>query len=179
MFLGKFCSEYRVIYTGSNNTKGESKRKRSPVHTLKNDLGYIQKRSRTDPAVIRYPRFSVVKCPEKYYQSILQLFLPYRVDAQLKPPKYDLYEHFYINGFVQLNNELQSVKCIVEKNRSLYESNVQALDEAKEFLEKFGPQEDAWDQICPETEQERLECQKERPELVNDSEDECEIPDLI
>ncbi len=68
MCLGKFCSEYRVIYTGSNKTKGESTRKQLPVHTLKNHLGYIQKRSRSDPAVIRYPRFSVVKFPEKYYQ---------------------------------------------------------------------------------------------------------------
>ncbi len=66
MCLGKFCSEYRVIYTSSNKTQGENKRKRLPVHTLKNHVGYIQKRSRSDPAVIRYPRFSVVKCPEKY-----------------------------------------------------------------------------------------------------------------
>ena len=54
------------------------------VYQLQNGLGHIQKRTRTDDAVIKYPRFSVTKFPEKYYHSILQLFLPHRIDAHLK-----------------------------------------------------------------------------------------------
>ncbi len=52
MCLATFCSDYRVIYTNMAKTT------RSPVYELKSGLGHIQKRSRTDPAVIRFPRFS-------------------------------------------------------------------------------------------------------------------------
>lgn len=62
----------------------------------------------TKPAVIRYPRFSIETAKEKYYQSILQLFLPYREDWQLKPAKFETYEDFYENGFMNLSSEKKS-----------------------------------------------------------------------
>ena len=172
MCLATFCSDYRVIY--SNMAKSS----RLPVHVLKNGLGHIQKRSRTDPAVIRYPRFSVMKCPEKYYQSILQLFLPYHIDTQLKPPQFETHEELYNSGVVRLNDMLESVMNIVESNRSLYESNAESLDEAEQHLEKFGPQEDAWAMICPETEKERLECKEQHKPVIGESDNEFDIPDL-
>ncbi len=79
------------------------------MFALKNDLGHIQKLSRTDPAVIRYPRFSVTKTPEKYYHSILQLLLPYRVDVHLKPTQFQTYEEFFNIGSVNVLGSLQSV----------------------------------------------------------------------
>ncbi len=47
---------------------------------LKNDFGFVAKRTQTEPAVVRYVQFSETKNPELFYQSILQLFLPYRED---------------------------------------------------------------------------------------------------
>ncbi len=39
-------------------------------------------------------------------------------------------------------------------------------------MAKFGPQEDAWAMICPETEAERHEC-NEMNQVVADNEDDC------
>eukprot|EP00918_Siedleckia_nematoides_P010346 GHVU01022581.1.p1 GENE.GHVU01022581.1~~GHVU01022581.1.p1 ORF type:complete len:191 (+),score=18.19 GHVU01022581.1:65-574(+) len=60
MCMADFASEYRVVY------ESEAKKARS-VHTLQNGLGFIKKRTRGKPAVIRYARFSQQKDPEKYY----------------------------------------------------------------------------------------------------------------
>ena len=65
------------------------------VFELKQNLGYIQKRTRSDDAVIRYPRFNPKISPDNYNLSLLQLFLPYRTQEQLKPPGFETYEHFY------------------------------------------------------------------------------------
>ena len=49
--LAEFCSDYRVLYK-SQIPNGKTREK---VYELRNDKGYIQKRSRTKPAIIRYP----------------------------------------------------------------------------------------------------------------------------
>ncbi|XP_071788473.1 uncharacterized protein [Asterias amurensis] len=177
MCLATFCSEYRVLYQG-NMCKVSSDKRKSQVFALKNDLGHIQKRSRTDPAVIRYPRFSVTKTPEKYYHSILQLFLPHRVDVHLKPTQFQTYEEFFNIGSVNVLGSLQTVKSTVESNRSRFEIDIGLLEDAEELLEKFGPQEDAWALISPETELQRVECNDERKNVAEDSDEECNVPDL-
>lgn len=63
MCLAKFTSEYHIVL----------KSEQSHVIKLDNDLGYVKKRTHTDFAV-QDARFSTSKIPEKYYQSILQLF---------------------------------------------------------------------------------------------------------
>ncbi|CAG2219421.1 unnamed protein product [Mytilus edulis] len=110
------------------------------VFELQNDLGYIRKHSRTESAVVAYPRFSKIKNPELYFKSSLQLFLPHRIDDQLKPLKFKTYQEMYLNGAVSLDSskEPQQVKTIVESNRHLFEQNADELDEAQDLLEKQG-----------------------------------------
>lgn len=102
--------------------------------------------------------------PEKYYQCQLQLFLPYWGIDQLKPPGYDQYEAFYENGHVRIlgKQKLQSVKSIVDTNRARYAQNEDVIAEAQENFEQIGEPEDAWANLCPETEVMRHECSRDR-----------------
>ena len=176
MCLASFCSEYRILTT-SQMDASRCKRNEN-VFELKQNLGYIQKRTRSDDAVIRYPRFNPKISPENYNLSLLQLFLPYRTQEQLKPPGFETYEHFIQRGYVNISGKkLEKVKSIVIKNRDKFEKNADAIDEAKEFLCKFGPQENAWALLCPETEAERLEYPKEDVD-IEDFEADRDIPDL-
>ncbi|CAG2215742.1 unnamed protein product [Mytilus edulis] len=166
-----FSSDYRVL-----SPSQIPKKPSQYVFELQNDLGYIRKHSRTESAIVAYPRFS--KNPELYFKSSLQLFLPHRIDDQLKPLKFKTYQEMYLNGAVSLDSskEPQQVKTIVESNRHLFEQNADELDEAQDLLEKQGPLEDAWALIAPESEAERLEAQEEKEHL--DDEAGSEIPDL-
>ncbi|XP_030832522.1 uncharacterized protein LOC115920595 [Strongylocentrotus purpuratus] len=173
MCLATFCSQYRIL-TASQTPSTRSKN----VFKLDNDLGYIQKRTRTGDAVVRYPRFSPIISPEKYYLSILQLFLPYFEDGQLKPPTFETHEEFYETGSVKIcGRELEKVWSIVCTNRKKFEMNADAIDHAQEHLDKFGPHEDAWGLLCPEKEVERLEHPKENVD-VEDCDGDLDIPDL-
>lgn len=80
MCLAEFCSDYRVL-AKFQVPKGKNEN----VFELQNSKGFVQKRTRTKEAVVRYPRFNAEKSSEKYHQSQLQLFLPYRNQTQLKP----------------------------------------------------------------------------------------------
>ncbi|XP_062593070.1 uncharacterized protein LOC134254555, partial [Saccostrea cucullata] len=159
MCLAEFCSEYRVL-AKSQIPHGE----KEGVYKLKKGHGYIQKRTRAKPAVVRYPRFNPENAPEKYFQSILQLFLPYWTQDQLKPHGFDFYQTFFENGFVRIGSEnrLQSVRSVVEKNRVIFSKNEDALENAQETLEIYGEPEDAWANLCPETEKNREECLNEK-----------------
>jgi hypothetical protein len=130
------------------------------VYELKNGKGHIQRRSRGKPAVIRYPRFSQENAPEKYYQCLLQLFLPYWNLKQLKPTGFDLYQAFYENGYVKVkpHTNLQAVKSIVDSNHVTYSKNEEDIDNAQDALEMLGEPEDAWASLCPESEVNRREC---------------------
>nr|XP_034317094.1 uncharacterized protein LOC117686352 [Crassostrea gigas] len=159
MCLAEFCSEFRVLAKSQvPKTKNEN------VFELQNSKGFIQKRTRAKPAIVRYPRFDAKKMPEKYYQCQLQLFLPYWRINQLKPPGYDQYEAFYENGHVRIlgKQKLQSVKSIVDTNRARYAQNEDVITEAQEHFEQIGEPEDAWANLCPETEVMRHECSRNR-----------------
>ena len=173
MCLATFCSQYRIL-TASNVKNKVSKN----VFKLGNNLGYIQKRTRTKDAVVRYPRFSLTRSPEAYYMSILQLFLPFVVDEQLKPPGFKSYEEFYDKGCVKLSgNDLQRVNSIVCTNMKTFEINAESIELAQEHLDRFGIPEDAWGLLCPESEVERLEHPNVNVD-VEDHEDELAMPDL-
>ena len=174
MCLAEFCSEFRVLAKSQvPKTPNEN------VFELQNSKGYIQKRTRSKPAVIRYPRFNAEKMPEKFYRCALQLFLPYWTDTQLKPPGFDLYEAFYENGHVRVqeNRNVQPVKLIVETNRARFAPNEDVIAEAQEHFENIGEPEDAWANLCPETERLRQECRMERCEIVSEN-NENELPDM-
>ncbi|XP_062567225.1 uncharacterized protein LOC134229488 [Saccostrea cucullata] len=176
MCLAEFCSEFRVLAKSQ-----VPKNMNNNVFELQNEKGYVQRRTRTKAAVIRYPRFNAEKTPEKYYQSLLQLFLPYWTEMQLKPPGFDLFKDFYETGHVKIvgKKSLQSVKSIVDTNHSCFAKNEDIIDRAQEAYEMNGDPEDAWSRLCPETEVlrgEGLAKRKENP--VPQEEDVDRIPEM-
>lgn len=175
MCLAEFCSNFRVL-AKSQVPKGKNEN----VFELQNSKGFIQKRTRTKEAVVRYPRFSVEKTAEKFYQSQLHLFLPYRNQTHLKPSAFDLYETFYENGFVKLygKKSVQSVKSTVESNHLRCAENENVIEKAQEMYESIVEPEDAWANLCPETEVSRDECLMERSTLQNSDEHTTVIPDI-
>ncbi|XP_062574797.1 uncharacterized protein LOC134236639 [Saccostrea cucullata] len=172
MCLAEFCSEFRVLAKSQ-----VPKKENENVFELQNGKGFVQRRTRTQPAVVRYPRFNVEKMSEKYYQSLLQLFLPYWTEAQLKPPGFDLYEDFYETGFVKISGRKikESVKSIVDFNHSRYAKNENVIDNAQEAYEMIGEPEDAWSRICPETEVLRREGIAQRKESSVPQEENVDI----
>ena len=174
--LAEFCSAYRVL-ANSQIPKGKTI---ETVHQLQNGKGFIQKRSRSNPAIIRYPRFNEVRQPEEYHQSILQLFLPYWTLNHLKPSGFHLYQTFYELGYVQFKGDerLSRVKTIVDDNHSKFVLHEKDIEEAQEYVDLYGVQEDAWAQLCPESELQRHECQLERTNPSNFSDGKEEIRDM-
>lgn len=174
--LAEFCSEFRVLAKSQiPKTANET------VFKLQNEKGYIKKRTRTQPAIIRYPRFNAEKMTEKYYQSLLQLFLPYRNGSHLKPPPYELFETFYEQGHIKfmVEKQIRSVKSIVDQNHARFAQNEKVIDEAMETFENIGEPEDAWANLCPETESMRQKFQRERGKYDDCNEQLIEtIPDM-
>ncbi|XP_062597979.1 uncharacterized protein LOC134259411 [Saccostrea cucullata] len=172
MCLAEFCSEYRVL------SKSQiPKSKKEGVYELRNGKGFIQKRSRGKPAVIRYPRFHRDNAPEKYYQCLLQLFLPHWNLNQLKPAGFDLYQTFYENGHVKVkpNSDLERVKNIVDSNHAYFSRNEDDIENAQDAFEMFGEPEDAWASLCPESELSRRECLNEKLRTNDQENTESEV----
>uniref|UniRef100_A0A8C1N1W6 ATP-dependent DNA helicase n=1 Tax=Cyprinus carpio TaxID=7962 RepID=A0A8C1N1W6_CYPCA len=172
MCIAEFASEYRIVYAGQ--TKGKA------VLPLQNNMGHIQKRTRGKPAVIRFARFSQQKNPEKFYGTLLKLYLPYRRDEQLKSTRFPTYESFYAFASVKLpgTDELQRVFKIVNENREKYEKHNETIEKAIEDFEQNGPIEDAWTTLAPANELIRLESIMERePTDPNEVNEQDEIPE--
>ncbi|XP_042601481.1 uncharacterized protein LOC122140744 [Cyprinus carpio] len=169
--MATFASEYRIL---SKNEKSQN-----PLQ-LNNGCGFITKRTRTKPAVVRYVRFSEEKNPEQFYQSILQLFLPYHVDMQLKPPNCETFEQFYKNGHVTFSDGSRySVKSVVDLNRKKFEMEADEFDNIQDAIDNNSPIEDGWCDLCPEQELERLICAEQMKDKKQQVEEqEKNIPDL-
>lgn len=171
-------TEYRLLT--KSEVFSQNKTAENEIIKLNNNNGYVKRRTRTEPAIVRYPRFSPTRDPEKYYHSLLQLFLPHYNDSDLKPKKYYTYEEFYNCGVPKSGCELKQVKSIVDGNRELFEKESDKIEEAKQLLEQNIDLEDAWAQICPETERQRDECIELMKDKLLPDEDDTEelIPDL-
>ncbi|XP_033967886.2 uncharacterized protein [Pseudochaenichthys georgianus] len=172
MCLATFLSEYRVL------SNSESPREKIQ---LGQGLGFIQKRQPARTAVVRYVRFSNDTQPEKYFQNILQLFLPYRVADDLKPPGCPTYEEFYRHGHWLLDGQPHSVKDTVDVNRQTFEKECQDITHSDNDIVNQDILEDAWCQMCPDQCLEDLECDEEmrlRVKTVDeDTDDNPDIPD--
>lgn len=174
---GNFASMYRSI----SNTEGQNAiAKANPnVYELQNELGYIMKRTRSPPAIIRYPKFSLTKEPEKHHMSLLKVYLPHRSESALKPDGFDSYADFYDIGAVRLtpSDDIQSVKSIVTENRAQHECISEELQETWQQIYHNGRLEDAWANIGPQSEQERIDSILQS---VDDDEplDITDVPDL-
>ena len=166
MCCARFASEYRIL-------------SRNPIELLKR-WGFIVKRTRTQPVIVRYERFSETKHPEKYFLSALQLFFPYRHDGDLKPANCTTFEQFYSTGRVTFSDgSTHSVQEVVDGNRLAFEVEDEDLEKIKKNMDEQGILEDAWCELCPEQELERLECiaeLEEQAKVVVEGQE--EIPDL-
>ena len=109
--------------------------------------------------MIRLSKVSETREPERYYNHILKLYLPHRGALQLKPKCFGTYQEFYKNGAVKINNENEptTVCSVVLKNKLCFEPTDCCLDEAIDEYNLQGPLQDAWAEIAPQTEQNRLE----------------------
>ena len=117
------------------------------------------KRTKGKPAVVKFAKYSESRDPEKYYYSMLRLFLPHYHEEQLKPPTFVSYQEFYERGSVVLTDgELpKQVKCIVDENKARFDCASNQLTQAFELLQTHGPLQDAWSLVAPQTEQDRLD----------------------
>ncbi|XP_062414952.1 uncharacterized protein LOC134107225 [Pungitius pungitius] len=155
MCLADFAATCRIVY-------GQQK-KGKDVLPLLNEMGFVQKRKNDKPAIIRFYRCSQEKYPEKFYGTLLKLYIPHRSDMELKRPHFPTYESFYKNGCVQLpgSDYAEYVQHIVKRNKDKYEKNSEEIENAVEEFEQNRGVIDEWCNLAPESEVERLECIEE------------------
>lgn len=84
---------------------------------------------------------------------------------------------------MNLSSDKKSLLCVKElANSSLYEfvKTGQMLYEAEKIFDTQGPQEDAWCELCPETEVNRMDCVEEGTHATVEDDESLEqpIPDL-
>ncbi|KAK1903115.1 Chromosomal replication initiator protein DnaA [Dissostichus eleginoides] len=155
MCLADFSATCRIVY--GQHTKGKD------VMPLLNEMGFVQRRKNDKPAIIRFYHCSQEKYPEKFYGTLLKLYVPYRSDQELKRPHFPTYESFYNSCWVQLpgSEQPEYVRCIVKRNRDKYEKNSEEIENAVEEFEQNKGLIDEWCNLAPEAEVNRLECVEE------------------
>jgi len=109
-----------------------SRKKGRDVLPLLNEMGFVQKRKNDKPAIIRFYHCSQEKYPEKFYGTLLKLYITHRSDQELKRPHFPTYESFYKCCCVQLpgSNHHEYVKHIVKRNKHKYEKNCEEIENA-------------------------------------------------
>ena len=115
------------------------------------DLLYVAKngtkfKHRKNPRIKRYVRYDVKKDPENYYRERLMLFMPWRNEAKDLLGSYETYEAHYA-----------VLKDNLESKRSQYEHHIEELELARQMAEE----DDAYDEIAPNTEHENREAEEE------------------
>nr|XP_040030752.1 uncharacterized protein LOC120818062 isoform X1 [Gasterosteus aculeatus aculeatus] len=146
MCLADFAATCRIVY-------GQQK-KGKDVLPLLNDMGFVQKRKNDKPAIIRFYRCSQEKYPEKFYGTLLKLYIPHRSDLELKRRHFPTYESFYKSGCVQLpgSDHPEYVRHIVKRNKDKYEKNSEDIENAVEEFEQNRGVIDEWCNLAPESE---------------------------
>lgn len=167
MCLATFVSRYRVIanstHTEEADLEEESKTETGKKIRLLHNMGTITRRTKKD-AVIRYPKFSQSKDPEKYYFNLLRLYCPHRENRFL-PSEYNSFQQYYETGKLGL-----TLVCnIVNENMKQFQKLTDQLDETWSLMKDMPPLEEAWAQVAPNSEQERIEIEEEK-ELLDDEE---------
>ncbi|XP_024117601.2 uncharacterized protein LOC112139131 [Oryzias melastigma] len=168
MCMADFAATCRLVYG--------QQRKAKDVLPLLNGMGFVKRRVKDKPAVIRFYRPSEKKNPDQHCKTLLKLYFPYRSEDELKPPHYSTYQSFYNSGYAQLcDSEIpESVKAIVKHNQEKYEKNSKEIDEAIEEYEQNRGSIDEWCNLAPESELVRLECidAMQREKAVDENEQE-------
>ncbi|KAJ4946408.1 hypothetical protein JOQ06_024075 [Pogonophryne albipinna] len=109
-------------------------------------MGFVQRRTKGKPAVIKYRRFSQEKFPEEFHGTLLKLYLPYRSESQLKSINFPTYKSFHDYAGVQLPGSQypEAVSQIVKRNREKYEKHRNDIETAIEEFEQNGPMTNEW-----------------------------------
>ena len=152
MCLARFVADYRIL------SATEAKTSKSPhKHVLGKGLGSIMKRTRSESAVIRYCKHSPDTNSEKYYLTLLKLFMPHRKANDTRPNGYETYESFFNTGSILVANNAsrQSVSEIVRCNESKFNCGESQIDNGIELLQNAGELEDAWASVAPNVEHDR------------------------
>ena len=141
--LADFTTNYRMDYEKRLKQKSADDLQEEPDTSgkkirLLNNMGSIKKRKVT--IIIRTPRFSKAKAPEKYYHSALMLYLPWRNEQKDLLAGCDSYEQHF-----------QEVKDTISHNIAAFEVNSDELDNALENLNSHEYPESAWDKLASET----------------------------
>ena len=175
MCQASFASDFRNL----SKTEGQNalSKKNPNVYELRNELGYIQRRTKESPAIVRFAKFSETNDPEKFYLLLLRMYMPHRHPADLKPQAFETYKDFYKTAGVKFknSNEIKLVHAVVAQNRSKFEKLTDLVENAWEEMLARGPMEDAWAQIAPCAEQERI---LDDMAHVQDEVDPCEEDDI-
>ena len=152
MCLARFVANYRIL-SAPEARKSKSEHK----HDLGKGLGSIVKRTRSESAVIRYCRHSPETSTEKYYLTLLKLFLPHRKHSETKPIGYETYKDFFDGGSISISDrdDAKPVSEIVRANECQFNSADSQIDDGITMLQNCGELEDAWACVAPNTECDR------------------------
>lgn len=168
MCLADFCSNYQLYpYSQKPNSS-----KLTPSFELQNHLGFAKQKSKGKENIIRYPRFNPQKASEDFYMTLLQLYVPHR-SSDIKPPEFLKYEDFVRHGTVKDGTK---VSYIIRTNRQKYEQDTEKLEKALEDIQSGKLNQDAWAQIAPEAEAERLEIEMEK--VIDTTEESENLPEF-
>ena len=99
------------------------------------------------PRIIRYVRYNKKKDMENYCRGQLMLFIPWRNEQKDLLASFDTFEAHY-----------NSLKTSTESKRNEYEHHTEELELARQMIQD---EENAFDQIAPNTEQENREAEAE------------------
>ena len=160
------------------NTRSQRCPKSQPIQLQKCNIK-MKERTMGRPAVIRYPRVSLKKDPERYHMNMLRLYLPHR-SKDIKPRSYRTYQSYHLTGHTTINRKRVQVRKVVEDNMKDFEPETDDLDKAWDALKDAMDLTDAWAALNPQAEQERLD-DIIHPVRLDDSEDDfehTEIPEL-
>ena len=160
-------------------TQTSQQRQRIEPISLQNSNLKMRERTKGKPAIIRYPRVSIKKDSERYHMNMLRLYLPHR-DLEIKPPNYLTYQQYHLTGRTTINSKNVEVKRVVENNMKDFEPMTDDLDKAWDALREAMDLTDAWAQINPQAEQQRLDDMLDHVRLEDseDDFDQIEIPEL-
>ena len=108
------------------------------LYKTKNEIRY---KKRKVPRIIRYIRYNKKYIAENYYRERLMLFTPWRNGQKYLIASFDTFEAHY-----------NSLKTSTESKSNEYEHHTEELELARQMMED---EKNAFDQIAPNTEQEK------------------------
>ena len=114
------------------------------LYKAKNGTRY---KKRKVSKIIRYVRYNKEKDMENYCREQLMLFFPWRNEQKDLLASFDTFEAHY-----------NSLKTSIQSKSNEYEHHTEELELARQMIED---EENAFDQIAPNTEQENREAEEE------------------